>query len=96
MNLHTVGCLWLKITHGLVESLHVLAEKEEKRRKDEKKKLRERRQVDAEVALRCTHPACVFVVVNKVGLTNHTPETHAAVKVHVSVLQAIISSTGSS
>ena len=38
----------------------MLAEKEEKRRKDERKKLRERKQMDAEVALRCTHPACFY------------------------------------
>ena len=49
----------------------MLAEKEEKRRKGERKKLRERRQVDAEVAHRCTHHACIFVAVNKAGLTNY-------------------------
>ena len=68
--------LWKKVIHDCVESLNVLAEKEEKRRKDERKKLRERRQVDAEVALCCTHPACVFVAVNKAGLTNHTCQKH--------------------
>ena len=41
--------------------------------------------MDVEVTLRCTHPACVFVAVNKAGLTTHT-RTHAADKVHVSVL----------
>ena len=28
--------------------------------------------MDAEVALRHTHPACVFIVVNKAGLISHT------------------------
>ena len=54
----------------------MLAEKEKKGQKDERKKLRERRQVDAEVALRCTHPACVIFAVNKAGLTNHTHQKH--------------------
>ena len=44
--------------------------------KDKRKKLRERRQVDAEVALCCAHPAFIFVVVNKAGLTNHTHQKH--------------------
>ena len=48
----------------------MLAEKEEKRRNDDRKKLRERRQVDAKVSLRC------FVTVNKAGLTNHTCQKH--------------------
>ena len=50
----------------------MLPEKEEKRRIDERKKLKERRQVDVEVALRCTHPAFVYIAVYKAGLTNHT------------------------
>ena len=54
----------------------MLAEKEEKRWKDERKKLRERRQVDAEVAPCCTHPSCVFVAVNKTDLTNRTRQKH--------------------
>ena len=54
----------------------MVAKKEERRQKNERKKLRERRQVDAEVTLRCTHPACVFVSVNKAGLTNHTRQKH--------------------
>ena len=41
--------LWRKVIHDCIESLNVLAEKEEKRQKDERKKLRERRQVDVEV-----------------------------------------------
>ena len=60
----------------MAKVINVVAEKEEKRRKDERKKLRERRQVDAEVGLCCTHPACVFVVVNKAGLTNYTRQKH--------------------
>ena len=35
--------LWQKVIHDRVESLNVLAEKEDKRPKDERKKLRERR-----------------------------------------------------
>ena len=35
--------LWRKVIHDCVESLNVLAEKEEKRQKDERKKQRERR-----------------------------------------------------
>ena len=53
--------LWQKVIPDRVESLNVLAEKEEKRRKDERKKQRERSQVDAEVALPCTHPAFFFL-----------------------------------
>ena len=30
----------------------------------------------AEEALTCTHSACVFVTVNKAGLTNHTHQKH--------------------
>ena len=65
-----------KVIRDCGESLNVLAEKKEKRWKDERKKLRERRQVDVEVALHYTHPACVFVAVNKAGLTNHTCQKH--------------------
>ena len=32
--------------------------------------------MDVEVALGCTHPACVFIAVNKAGLTNHTCQKH--------------------
>ena len=54
--------LWRKVIPDHVESLNMLAEKEEKRWKDERKKLGERRQVNAEVALHCTQPTCVLVV----------------------------------
>ena len=68
--------LWQKVIHDRVETPNVLAEMEEKSRKDEWKKLRERRQVDAEVALCYTHPACVLVAVNQAGLTIHTRQKH--------------------
>ena len=32
--------------------------------------------MDAEVALRSIHPACVFVAVNMAGLTNKTRQKH--------------------
>ena len=38
--------------------LNVLAEEQEKTQNDDRKKLREWRQVDVEVALRCTHSVC--------------------------------------
>ena len=50
--------LWRKVIHDHVESLNVLAEKEEKRRKDERKKLIETRQVDAEVEI-LLYPSCM-------------------------------------
>ena len=62
-------CTQLTVIHDCVESLNVLAEKEEEK-KDEKKKLRERRQVDAEAVLYIS--CCIFVTMNKAGLTNHT------------------------
>ena len=55
--------LWRKVIHDHVESFDVLAEKEKMTRRN-----RERRQVDPEVVLHCTHPARVFVTVNKAGL----------------------------
>ena len=54
---HSPG-LWLTVIHDCVESLNVLTEKEEKRWKDERKKLREQRQVDAEVRL---YQSCMFL-----------------------------------
>ena len=68
--------IWRKVIHDRIESLNVLAEKEEKRQKDERKKLIERRQVNAEVAIHSTYPTYVFVAVNKAGLTNHTRKKH--------------------
>ena len=32
--------------------------------------------MDTELALHCTHPACVFLAVNKAGLTNHINKKH--------------------
>ena len=54
----------------------MLVQKEEKQLKDERKKMRERRQVDAKVAFRYTDRGHVFVAMNKAGLTNQTQQKH--------------------
>ena len=53
MTVHTAEGTLQKVIHECADSLNVLTEKEEKRQKDERKTLREQRQVDAEVTLWC-------------------------------------------
>ena len=62
--------LWQQVILRSVDSLNSKVEPEEKRHTDERKKLREQRQVDVEEALCCVHPSCVVMAVNKAGLTN--------------------------
>ena len=58
------------------------------------KKIRERRQVDTEVGLHGTNPACISVAANEASVTNHTCQKHILPIKFVSILQVIISSTG--
>ena len=59
-----------------MKSLYIAAEQEVMRRKDERKKLSEWRQVDAEEAICYVHPSCIFMAENKAGLTNHACQKH--------------------
>ena len=59
--------LWQQGIHRSVESINI--EPEQQRGKDERKKLRKQRQVDAEEGL-CVHPGCVVMAVSEQGRFN--------------------------
>ena len=69
--------LWRRVIKHNVKQLNERAEEEEKQKKDVRKRLREERVVNAEEALHCDVPGCVFVAVNKGGLVNHKRQKHA-------------------
>ena len=51
-------------------------EHEEVKQKDERRRRRENRLVQANAALSCPHPGCVFVALSKAGLVNHCRQKH--------------------
>ena len=67
---------WKRVVREGVETANECEESREKKQKDERKRRREGRQMISEAALKCDHPECEFVALNKAGLTNHTRQKH--------------------
>ena len=67
---------WERVIREGVETANECEESWEKKQKDERKCGREGGQMISEAALKCDHPECEFVALNKASLTNHTRQKH--------------------